>query len=368
MVDSVSVQCPICLTLAAQGTSVDAHTDEGLQVSTGQEWLYWECPRCGLFYAERDFSLKAWQSDGVLGPRDSRKRANLSSWVRLRTDRGEEPPALARTFLDRGSDDNLRDQFSAIATPSVHEQADRLLIALGHETKNAGDVINTAAPNDVWLARSWAHSHREVNYILRYLTSRKLVSSAHNFDYMNEPNAPISAVVVAPDGWARLEQMERERQDSDQCFVAMAFNSNLRPLYDRALRPAIWAAGYRPLRIDDKHHANRISDEIEVEIKASKLIVADLTSDNYGAIYEMGFARGHGITTILTRLHTELSTKGHFDYKQINTIPWENLDDLEEFSVLLRNRIINLCGPGPARPEPEDLEELQKTFPYLFTS
>ncbi len=50
------------------------------------------------------------------------------------------------------------------------------------------------------------------------------------------------------------------------------------------LEKGISAAGYKPLRIDTKEHANKICDEIISEIRRSRFLVADYTGHR-GGVY-----------------------------------------------------------------------------------
>ena len=135
--------------------------------------------------------------------------------------------------------------------------------------------------------------------------------------------------------------------DSSQAFVAMWFTPQMKNAYGEGIEPAIIQAGYKPLRIDQKEHINKIDDEIIAEIRRSRLLVADFTQGDDGArggvYYEAGFARGLGIPVIHT-CRNDMAGKLHFDTRQFNHILWESPADL---LTQLKNRILAVMGEGP---------------------
>jgi hypothetical protein len=77
----------------------------------------------------------------------------------------------------------------------------------------------------------------------------------------------------------------------------MWFDTSMTPIYDQAFDPAIRAAGYHPIKIDLKHHNNKIDDEIIAEIRQSRFVVADFTGNRGGSISRPGSRRGSAWTS-----------------------------------------------------------------------
>ena len=110
---------------------------------------------------------------------------------------------------------------------------------------------------------------------------------------------------------------------SNQAFVAMWFNDEVKEAYEKSIEPAIRDAGYDPVRIDRIEHNNKIDDEIIAEIRKSKFVIADFTSGfeggtliaRGGVYYEAGFAHGLGIPVIWT-CHEDCIEHVHFDTRQ----------------------------------------------------
>lgn len=140
---------------------------------------------------------------------------------------------------------------------------------------------------------------------------------------------------------------QRTNVDSSQAFVAMWFDGSMSEPYDKGIDPAIKEAGFKPLRIDQKEHINKIDDEIIAEIRRSRFVVADFTHGKDGArggvYYEAGFAQGLNLPVIFT-CRKDAVDELHFDTNHYNHIVWETPEDLRQ---QLKNRILAVIGEGP---------------------
>ena len=133
----------------------------------------------------------------------------------------------------------------------------------------------------------------------------------------------------------------------------MWFHKSLDKAYTDGIEPAIYDAGYKPVRIDRKEHINKIDDEIIAAIRRARFLVADFTSEpgkpRGGVYFETGFAMGLDIPVIWC-CHKDLIDDIHFDTRQFNHIDWEDPADLKE---RLRNRIGAVIGDGPLKVNAE---------------
>ena len=133
------------------------------------------------------------------------------------------------------------------------------------------------------------------------------------------------------DGYSRIEE-QRTTVDSSQAFVAMWFDERMNEAYDKGIKPGIEAAGYKPLKINQKEHTNKVDDEIIAEIRRSRFLVADFTQGRGGArggvYFEAGFALGLGIPVIYT-CRDNVKNKLSFDTRQYNHIFWKTPDELK---------------------------------------
>ena len=151
----------------------------------------------------------------------------------------------------------------------------------------------------------------------------------------------------------------------DSIFVAMWFGDTLVNDYFRnAVKPAIEAAGYRCVRIDETHHNERIDEQILAEIRKSRAVIVDMTcglaaphewsaseivgAPRGGVYFEAGYAAGLNIPIIWTveRDRAEHENVVHFDVRQYNQYRWDC--DHEENLKFLQARIEATLGKGSA--------------------
>lgn len=166
------------------------------------------------------------------------------------------------------------------------------------------------------------------------------------------------------DGYKRAEELQLSTGLSEQAFVAMWFHSSMESIFENGFKPAIEDAGYRPLRIDRKEHNNKIDDEIIAEIRRSKFVVADFTSQvlrvseaailtadtaiaRGGVYFEAGFAKGLNKEVIWT-VRKDLIDLVHFDTRQFAHITWESATDLRKN---LAARISATLSDGPLKQQ-----------------
>ena len=229
----------------------------------------------------------------------------------------------------------------------VHERAERLLRYFAGKSGNIGDELDIGDNSDPLCQGSMAWSEstgwEEILFLAQYLQDNGWIDG----DVGNILSA-VGGIQVSVDGYSHIADLASE-QDSAQCFVAMWFGEEMDDLYHQGIKPAIEAAGYNAIRIDEKPHANKIDDEIIAEIRRSRFLVADFTHGKDGArggvYYEGGFAHGLNLPVIFS-CREDMLDKLHFDTRQYNHIAWEN-ENLDEFRKNLTNRIEALIGEGP---------------------
>lgn len=130
------------------------------------------------------------------------------------------------------------------------------------------------------------------------------------------------------------ELLELIIDNRETVFIAMSFDDSMQKARKEIIR-AVESFGYKAMLIDIKEHNNQIVPEIFTEIKKSKFVVADLTGQRGGVYFEAGYAKALEKDLILC-CKKEEQEKVHFDVAQINTIFWEDENDLYK---RLRKRI-----------------------------
>ena len=217
-----------------------------------------------------------------------------------------------------------------MAKPRLAERASRLLVALVRQIPDTNWYSLTADPE--LLAVSYSADKIEWGLLLDILEEG-------GFLERNGRN-----LKVTPRGFLKVEdELSVPNKTTSQCFVAMSFDNSMNEVYTNGFSVGIGAAGYRPLRIDQKEHINGISDEILSEIRRSRFVVADYTLANNGVYFEAGFAIGLDIPVIPT-CRSNFASQLHFDIRHINTLMWERSEDLK---ASLERRIAAVIGRGP---------------------
>jgi hypothetical protein len=122
-----------------------------------------------------------------------------------------------------------------------------------------------------------------------------------------------------------------ESKNSNICFVAMSFDTNLFDVYDHAIEPAIIQCGFQPLIIR-KEHVNSdvtINDAIIADIKKARFTIADFTFHKAGVYFEAGYALGRGQKVIYLCREDEIE-KAHFDTRNYQHIVWKDPNNLKQ--------------------------------------
>lgn len=148
--------------------------------------------------------------------------------------------------------------------------------------------------------------------------------------HKDEPNENEYALTY--DGLRKINELQSKTNNSKKIFIAMSFDKSVEYI-EFAFKEAILNAGFQPMIIKDKEHNNYIMPEIFYEIENSSAVVMDLTSQNYGAYYEAGYALGLNkqvIACCKEDVFKDPATKPHFDIAQKSMIVWKDEQDLKE--------------------------------------
>jgi hypothetical protein len=298
--------CPVCFDKTAK------------QIGSAEGKIETECRRCGRF----KYTQEAWNKLRTAPPE---KRALVcgSLWEQNRY--GSVPT------IDVPDVDAL---FSATPIPFI-EKAKRLLIHLSEQSNRLGVAFDLGSQRlDAMLETL---HHNDVNFVNEFLVDRRWVENT------------TGQFCLTGSGFIQADEWKRTSASSGQGFIAMWFADALRDAWTDGLEKGVKAAGYKPLRIDNKEHRNKICDEIIAEIRRSRFIVADYTGHRAGVYYEAGYADGRDLPVFSTCRKDEMKDL-HFDVRQYNCIDWETPAELAR---RLQIRIEAVLGDGPfKRPAP----------------
>ena len=260
-----------------------------------------------------------------------------------------------------------------ILTPSVTEKATKLLRFIAKEHPYAGEqftiqwwgmegqikLVNEhkgpsfsddptmfAACEHLfpYFAASWSRNAGEFLFLLN-----SHLRAAQHFLEQGEDEKFLR---ITSAGWSYLQSIEMPGNESTNAFVAMWFDAATDRLWTQAIRPSVYDAGYKPVRVDAIEHSNKIDDEIIAQIRACKFVVADFTNQRQGVYFEAGFAIGLGKRVIWCVKDADLKDV-HFDNRQYNFIRWKE-DNFPGFKRALTNRIEALFGKGSVKLDKQD--------------
>jgi hypothetical protein len=161
------------------------------------------------------------------------------------------------------------------------------------------------------------------------------------------------------------------------CFVIMGFGEktdfqstpqrvlNLDKTYRTIIRPAVEDAGLQCIRADDIIHAGVIDKPMYELLLTADAVVADLSTSNPNAIYELGVR--HALRPHTTIVMAESNFKFPFDIKSISILTYEHLgkgidaEEAEKTRKLLRDKIEQIVNqPGVDSPVYTFLPGLQR--------
>ena len=152
-------------------------------------------------------------------------------------------------------------------------------------------------------------------------------------------------VKVTKAGRKRIKKINNKtpNTNSNTAFIAMWMDSSMNYVKE-SIKTAIKNAGYKPVRIDDKIHTNKIDDEILIEIQKAKFVVCDITAEDKNkprasVFFEAGYAKGKNIPVIWSCNKTmrEMQTNV-FDTRQYHFVFWDK-DRMSEFEKELQKQI-----------------------------
>jgi len=229
---------------------------------------------------------------------------------------------------------------------SFSEKIDKILLCLSFLSRFEGDIISMDDEqqlNSLLFLKRYVHErwtpvlsddrNKQLMFVLQYLHENKLVSCGSENTLFH----------INPDGYARIDTIQKTQLDATTAFVAMQFGEKTKEVRE-AIHQAIIMAGYQAIIMDAIHHNKQIVPEILHQIRQCKFVVADLSDRNNGAYYEAGFAAGCGKEVIFVCHKKAFQKKAHFDVKQIATVLWESPAELIE---LLTRRIEATIGFNP---------------------
>lgn len=146
----------------------------------------------------------------------------------------------------------------------------------------------------------------------------------------------------------RANAMTSEQGPSRKCFVVMGFGEktdfqsnpqrvlNLNRTYEDIIQPAVTAAGFECVRADQIIHSTLIDKPMYERLLEADLVVADLSTSNANAIYELGVR--HALRPRATIVIAEDKFAFPFDLNHVSILKYEHLGKEIGFREVMRMR------------------------------
>lgn len=276
-----------------------------MQNSGEPRGLLIECPQCGRYFLvgpEAIVRSFAWP-DEIRKPLScaARQASEIGEPIRISRDNAQD---LARPHMNTRVSDNQERLLREIARRAVRPPA-------GAAFRLADDFTLIDCFNA-----------QEFEWYVEW-------SKLQNLVLVTGAGPGAWTLTLSMNGWNSVQPTPRPGGTPGRCFVAMWFSDETRTAYENGIEPAIFDAGFKPIRIDRKEHNNEIPDEIIAEIRNAEFMVADFTGQRAGVYYEAGFAMGLGRKVIWCCKKDQIE-KLHFDTNHRNHIDWQTPEELRK--------------------------------------
>jgi hypothetical protein len=273
------------------------------------------CPRCG------EYRLTGSAESMLRDQHRIRNPGAVSGWIRQQNAMGITPRI----------DSDAVPTLGVLTKPPFRERVERLLVAAAEKGPRLDAWFNPGDP--VFVGACYCDDTNELVIVLEHLRNEGLLTNTLS---------PQGERLTAK-GYIFADELRAKRAASSQAFVAMWLSDTMTPVYEKGLSVGIRNAGFSPMLIPEKEHANKIDDEIIAEIRRSAFVVADFTDQRPNVYFEAGFAMGLGLPVIWTCRQNDIPNL-HFDIRQYNCIGWT---DEGKLALRLQRRIEALLGRGP---------------------
>jgi len=224
-------------------------------------------------------------------PKSREHQVRLSAFIHGQNTAGVVPNLTA----------DLVAQVERVPIPRLRERSLRALAAMAEEVGNRSQPIRCFGKMPAIQAISYSADEDEL-WLLICILERDGFVNLRDHGFAN----------LTIEGILKAEDLSSQGSPHLQGFVAMSFDSTMDEAYTLGFYLGITNAGYSAIRIDKEQHINGITDEILVQIRRSRFVVADYTHMNNGVYFEAGVAVRLGIPVIATCRADHLD-KLHFD-------------------------------------------------------
>jgi hypothetical protein len=291
------------------------------------------CANCGMYRLSGIFETELRHPPNY----SAKQRAILSHAIR-KAQRHGEPPSVVSYWAD--------EVLTKVQPPTALEQLDLMLIHIAASIEEPGATVDLDA--DHCRAIVCAATQKNAKWVLKTLIAQGYLEGQRQESI--DGWYQLAEATLSASGWSRLNEIVRQGAFSRKGFMAMKFgNQEMDTVFLNHLKPAASQAGFELLKLDERPKAGLIDDQIRLNIRNSRFLVADLSHANPGAYWEAGYAEGLGRPVIYTckkSVFDDPAAKPHFDTNHHTTVIWDPLK-LEEAAKQLKT-IIRVTLPDEA--------------------
>lgn len=302
--------CPVC-----------DRNNTNILPSSGRSKI--ECARCGTFILGQDvfedlpYELQAEGEVQV-------NRAVLSHAIYKMPKK--------HSFPELGLD-LIRSIIKSSDRPSHIDQLSNLLTWIVKKQKKYGAYIDDLS--DDGIAAVGVQDRADLIFILEHAIDNGLVEG--NVKPQAGGTYLINPFRLTFKGWSAYNEFINKAPLTKLAFMAMKFgDTDTDDIYHSYFKPAVKKTGFDLKRLDERQPAGSIDDQLRLEIRQAKFLIADLTHGNNGAYWEAGFAEGLGKPVIYT-CRKDVFDNGlgtHFDTNHHLTVTWDPADIDKAVSLL----------------------------------
>lgn len=322
--------CPFCNSPANSEADYDKST------------VLWECPTCGRFKLSAHSGVNDFLK---LNFKDMVATYLFYNGVHQKTD---ELFASKRQYIwldnePHKSDDNdyfedvTMDQIKAFYNVNFTQKISMILLNIANKTRFFDDWVRYSFNQilSMTFGKRWDNNDNNKIYHVYHkdiLTNQIIfifgyLKNNHFIEYTYNNQTEIFSLKMKSSGWTRIETVEQNDNEKKNVFIAMSFDDSMNEVRE-TIKNVIISNGYNPRIMDEVEHNHQIVPEMLYEIRQSKFVIAELTGHNNGAYFEAGYALGVGKDVIQVCRKDTFGADGHFDVKQVNTILWEDQENL----------------------------------------
>lgn len=287
---------------------------------------HYECDRCGK-YSVNDLVFNQIDFNKV-----PNSKAILSYWIQ--TNQNKENPPYITTEL-------VKNILTDIKLPDVGEQVHNLILYLGNTSNYPGEILDITLNNII--AKVGSKDKESLLFIFDYIIQNNLVEiQKFGKDSLRNKNVSIFKCNLSVTGWGKFEEFNKPSLSGKIVFMAMKYdNVELEEVYSENIKDAVKQTGFDIQLLKNVLRAGSIDDQIRIQIRSAKFLIADLTDDNNGAYWEAGFAEGLNKPVIyLCEKNKFNKFKTHFDTNHLTTVLWKRetiKEDMENLKAIIRN-------------------------------